>query len=175
MHYVRFLKSPRLEPAQKGNNVTLTALVTVTTDLGESYLLADTQLKATVWKDDREVASQTVHWTAGLRNLKLQIQLRRDVTKGPGGIVLEVGAPESNANELTTNPSELSEPAILSAWTAPITASPTGSGDSRKYVERRLQLSPTSTLNIWEETGESIARHIWYRYPYPTHTPTATS
>jgi predicted O-methyltransferase YrrM len=32
--------------------------------------------------------------------------------------------------------------------------------ESDEYVERRLKLGPLS-LRIWEETGESIARHIW--------------
>lgn len=52
---------------------------------------------------------------------------------------------------------------ILSAWSAPFKIPEAGAGTSAgALVERRLQMSKERTLRVWEETGESIARHIWY-------------
>lgn len=52
---------------------------------------------------------------------------------------------------------------ILSAWSAPFKIPEAGAVTSAgALVERRLQMSNDCILSVWEETGESIARHIWY-------------
>lgn len=36
--------------------------------------------------------------------------------------------------------------------------------EAERLVQRRLLIGQNKILNIWEETGESIARHVWYVY-----------
>ena len=57
----------------------------------------------------------------------------------------------------------------MSAWSAPFGAPRAGGGlrtdevvIAEGFVERRLHLGLGRGLAVWEETGESIARHIWY-------------
>ncbi|KAI3006268.1 hypothetical protein CBS147346_3896 [Aspergillus niger] len=50
-------------------------------------------------------------------------------------------------------------PLVMSAWSAPFGGSP--SSVAEKLVERRFGPQDRLGLRIWEETGNSIARHIW--------------
>jgi hypothetical protein len=51
---------------------------------------------------------------------------------------------------------------VVSAWSAPLDLS-TGTGGAVKLVERRFGiLGVGKQIRAWEETGESIARHLWY-------------
>lgn len=34
-------------------------------------------------------------------------------------------------------------------------------GEAERFVQRRLSIGGGKILRIWEETGESIARHVW--------------
>lgn len=46
---------------------------------------------------------------------------------------------------------------VVSAWSTEFGASV----EAVKLIERRFMLSNGPQVNIWEETGESIARHLW--------------
>jgi len=76
MHYIRFLKLPRLLP---GTPPTLTAKITVTTDLGESFLCVDIPLKAEVWLEEgtAPLLEKDFQWKGsnGIRALSLDVPL----------------------------------------------------------------------------------------------------
>lgn len=82
MHYVRCLRSPKL--AIKGRSVRVDLLFTVTTDLGDSFLIPETPIKLFVtvhlsaspekilWKLSEE---SQILWTPGQRVAKPCLQL----------------------------------------------------------------------------------------------------
>jgi len=51
-------------------------------------------------------------------------------------------------------------PAFISAWSAALDASK-GSSEAPRRVERRFTPLSGRSLNIWEDMGDSIARHLW--------------
>jgi hypothetical protein len=48
---------------------------------------------------------------------------------------------------------------IVSAWSASLILE--DGAQAEKLVERRFDMGDSPSLHIWEETGNSIARHIW--------------
>ncbi|EKG14787.1 Nicotinamide N-methyltransferase putative [Macrophomina phaseolina MS6] len=152
MRYIRFLKVPKTD----GN--TLGVLVTVTSDLGDDFLLADVALTATLRSPDHNgdiYLRKSLKWSAGMRALPITFDLRNCDLDWP--VVVHVG-PKTDRLDRQNYNADL--PALISAWSS-ILDPTAGVMEAEKKVERRFIPLSNRTLSIWEETGDSIARHIW--------------
>lgn len=96
------------------------------------------------------IARKTFQWLAGMRALKIDI----DVNSQGDNVVLQVSSRNPADNLLKD-----SDDAILSVWSPPFVLNKNFQIDG--LVERRLGIGHERVLSIWEEPGESIARHIW--------------
>jgi hypothetical protein len=171
MRYVRFLKTPRITAEKGTNRSTVSCLITITSDLGDSTLPYDAALVAELISPERDfqgdevLESRGVKWTADMRTLAIALPLKQWHTRGPLRVRVGV-APKATFDTF----SSLSSPAssgIVSAWSAEFNAQG-GSKEAVKLVERRFRIA-NRTVNVWEETGESIARHLWYAAARPQH------
>lgn len=152
MQYIRFLKTPRLKA--KAGRAQIAALITVTSDLGESFMLRDSPIIALVRLEDGTViARREFSWTAGMRSLPIEILVERR-PNGGRPVTLQVSANGLSADNLLLGPKST----ILSVWSSPLTLN---SEDVEDFVERRLDIGRGHHLSVWEETRDSIARHIW--------------
>ena len=150
--YIRFLKPPKLD--QKGH---VRALITITTDLGDDFYPADFSLHAmivtTEYEEDWMSEWQTVKWKSGMRTLWIDI-VNADADP-PVNLRLIVNTEQSKeGNSISLG----NIPEIFGVW------SDTFDGDqrqARKMVERRYRTDSGPERTIMEETGESIARHVW--------------
>ncbi|PLB54525.1 hypothetical protein P170DRAFT_347729 [Aspergillus steynii IBT 23096] len=162
VYYLRFLKTPRLQN-HKAGSTTVSALVCITTDLGDAFLAQDVDLlvSLSVAQTDQVLYQEPLQWKAGKRELPISL--------GPfparisqQTMVLSVATPDSRKpgpptpNRLLGKPGV---PLVLSGWSAPFGGSE--SPVAEKLVERRFGPVEALDLRIWEETGNSIARHIW--------------
>ena len=156
MRYIRFLKPPRVE------RNTLKTLITITSDLGETFLPDDVTLAATLRSDDPEgdiYLRKTLKWRGGMRSLPIVFDLAFADLDWPVRVhVGTKGSPNSDHFEKHHN---AEPPSIISAWSGLIDV-PKGINEAEKKVERRFTPLSNRTLSIWEETGESIACHLWY-------------
>ncbi|KAH9878490.1 hypothetical protein IAQ61_001762 [Plenodomus lingam] len=161
MRYVRFLKTPRIVLADKTTSRPhdVLCLVTITSDLGDSFLAAHAQLSAELLACDSSdneklIVWSSVQWTPGMRSLPIRLPLPKSGVST--SLRLKVSTtPKSTCDEFQSLVSHHSN-SIVSAWSAPFTVSV----EAPRLAERRFQLASTS-LNVWEETGNSIARHLW--------------
>ncbi|KAH8428646.1 protein N-lysine methyltransferase family protein [Aspergillus melleus] len=162
VYYVRFLKTPRIQN-HKAGSVLVSALVCITTDLGDAFLAQDVDLlvSLSVAQTDQVLYQEPLKWKAGKRELPISLG------PFPGNLsqrtmVLTVAAADSRKSGPPT-PNCLSGkpgvPLVLSGWSAPFGGS--DSSVAEKLVERRFGPIEVLDLRIWEETGNSIARHIW--------------
>ena len=158
MRYLRFLKPPRVAVDKASPRRHVVALVTISSDLGDSFLPHSVQLSAELWTCEPSaevVVWSTVQWTAGLRSLLITLPLPTSRAAAP--LRLRVGVvPKATCDDFGC----LSDPGVrgvVSAWSSPFTPSV----GAAKLVERRFRLL-SGEVSIWEETGESIARHLWY-------------
>ncbi|KAF2810199.1 uncharacterized protein BDZ99DRAFT_387099 [Mytilinidion resinicola] len=157
MRYIRFLKPPRLQ------GTILTALVTIASDLGDSFLAEDVVLAASLCSDDTagEIAlRKALKWTSGMRSLPVAFDIGQTDIEWPVQLHVSLrGSPESDHFEMHHS-LNADLPSIVSAWSG-IIDPPSGLFIAEKKVERRFMPLNNRTLSIWEETGESIARHLW--------------
>ncbi|KAF7586804.1 hypothetical protein BBP40_008322 [Aspergillus hancockii] len=162
VYYVRFLKTPRIQK-QKGGSLSVSALICITTDLGDAFLAQDVDLLVTLGVQDSEqvLYQEPLSWKAGKRELPIQLgpfspQLSQYT------IVLSVNATDGRKPRSPSPDSLLGIPGVplvISGWSAPFGGSE--SLVAEKLVERRFGPKDSLDLRIWEETGNSIARHIW--------------
>ncbi|KAJ5412158.1 uncharacterized protein N7487_006517 [Penicillium crustosum] len=154
VYYVRFLKTPRIQP-QKGS-IYLSALICITTDLGDSFLAEDVDLMLIAENSSRVTFQKKTKWNASNRELA--------ITLGPlpsnlaqQSMVLTVKVPHPPGYSIPQYPPI---PLVVAATSAPFGPQST---PAEKLVQRHIQYSGREALpvKIWEETGNSIARHIW--------------
>ncbi|KAH9860499.1 hypothetical protein J1614_011830 [Plenodomus biglobosus] len=161
MRYVRFLKTPRIvlddKPASRPH---VWCLVTITSDLGDSFLPCHVQLSAELLAgeshdNEKVLVWASVQWTQGMRSLPIRLPLPKSAISS-SSLRLKVGtASKSTCDDYQSLASQHSA-SVVSAWSAPFSQSL----EAPRLAERRLQLA-SSTLCVWEETGNSIARHLW--------------
>jgi hypothetical protein len=161
MRYIRFLKTPRIVTEKGSAKRHVYCLIAITSDLGDSFLPYDVQLSAELISPnhDHVLVWRTVQWTAGMRTLPVKLPLTKVGAALP--LCLRVGVEPKAAQDDYHKLSDEDSRGIVSAWSAGFSAS-AGSNEAVKLVERRFRLSSTKTVSLWEETGESIARHLWY-------------
>ena len=161
VYYNRFLKTPRFEVQKK--QVFISALICITTDLGDDFLSEDVDLVA-IWarRHTRErFGCTSIKWQAGARQLPIQMPTHRSIAElndNPHPAVLEIYAQDPKADILgdQTTPLVISGCSDFFRWPS--------EGPAEKFIKREFHIGdqePRTSLRIWEETGNSIARHIW--------------
>jgi hypothetical protein len=157
MRYVRFLKTPKLQ------DDTIKATITITSDLGETFLNEEIQLSATLRAADPKghiYTRTTLKWKPGIRTLAVSISLAKREIGWPVRVhVAPKDSPDLDCFDIQHGVPEL--PNIISAWSDILDPSENITVAS-KTVERRFKPLSGRILNMWEETGESIARHLWF-------------
>ena len=161
MHFVRFLKPPYL--ASEGEKSLVKCLITITTDLGEIFYPRDLPLAAILLAHDPDgdiFLRKNLSWTRGMRSLPVNFDITNSEVDWP--LRIHVGPKGSPYSDHFDSQHPGAPPAVISAWSDDIDrAGPTS--DAARAVERRFTPFSGRILSIWEETGESIARHLWYR------------
>lgn len=167
MRYIRFLKTPRIVHEKNQPSSHAYCLITITSDLGDSFLPRNLTLSAELIEgaSTLDIAGETnniivwksVKWTEGMRSLPVTLPISRSY-KGKGPLHVRIGhEPKSQCDEFEKL-LEDDTSGVVSAWSAPFNLD--GSAGAAKMVERRFQVGQYP-YRILEETGESIARHLW--------------
>lgn len=162
VYYIRFLKSPRIQN-QKPRSLSISALISVTTDLGDSFLAEDVDLLATLVLEDTDkvLCQKALNWKAGKRELPISLGPLPEFLSRQS-VILVVSTIKSRRVEPPTEDNLLGNPTIplvISGWSAPFGGSHPPAAE--KLIGRRFGPMGKLDLRIWEETGNSIARHIW--------------
>jgi hypothetical protein len=158
MRYVRFLKTPRITAEKGTNKSNVYCLVNITSDLGDSTLPYDATLVAELispQQGDQVLSSRCVKWTADMRTLAITLPLKPQQKNMP--LRVRVGVTPKATFDTFSSLSAPESSGIVSAWSAEFTSQK----EAVKLAERRFQIA-NQTIKVWEETGESIARHLWY-------------
>ena len=164
MRYIRFLKAPRII-ADKGTNKShVYCLITITSDLGDSFFPYDVELAAELISPERDFQGdeilvwRTIKWEAGMRTLAVTLPLKKSYVLGP--LRVRVGVEPNVHHDTLDGLSQADSQGIVSAWSAELNGAD-GAREAVKLVERRFEVA-RKRISVWEETGESIARHLWY-------------
>ncbi|TGO46350.1 hypothetical protein BOTNAR_0594g00010 [Botryotinia narcissicola] len=171
MHYIRLFKQPRLLPiassASSSSPQILSAKITITTDLGESYLMSDVKLRVEIEVDGKSLGGGKEYiWkgTNGMRSLEIQIPIK--VPRGVEQWATMIVGPAENTYGVDSLEHVLgtsqNEGGIVKVRSRSFDLK-TGATRSEGMAERVFStgFGRRDKIHIWEETGESIARHIW--------------
>lgn len=171
MRYVRFLKTPRVVSEKGTSKKQISCLVTIASDLGDSFLPYDIQLSAElllVAPQEEVLVWQTLRWNAGMRCLPITFPWTK--SRATSTLRVRLGVEPKVTYDEYSSFSDDGIRGVTSAWSADFEAQES-SHEAEKLVERRFRLASGSTVAILEETGESIARHLWYLTSCPLHLP----
>jgi hypothetical protein len=153
VYYIRFLKTPKVTCSNK-HEATVKAVITVTTDLGDDFYPCDLDITVVAFDLWCEKLYQIIYgWRTGMRALPIGFTLKRKMLVGPVRLELTSGASAMNLLSTTM-------PEIVNARSEEFELS--HASEAGKYIERCFRLSKNSSLHIKEDTGNSIARHIWW-------------
>ena len=174
MWYIRFLKVPECRTSFSRSKhglteVTIIFTIAITTDLGDEFLAGDdfSNYTASLIKANTQDLSTTgkavslaeshFTWSSGKRSVthKFNATLEGDICI-------------SSLRLVVSQRDAAQDPQCMLSGQLPIVVSilsdffETESGKSTSgRVQRSFPVGKRRFLNVWEETGESIARHIW--------------
>jgi predicted nicotinamide N-methyase len=153
VHFIRYLSTPQVVAAPK-KPPSVNVVLAVTTDLGDAYLQEDAQILIQLHdtKTDTLLSERTFTWQGASRALK--VSLAYNGKYNGREVVLHATTP-TTCKALKSK----SVPEIVDVWSSKLLLS--DKSRSEPLVERRMPLASGETLRIWEEMGDSIARHVW--------------
>ncbi|KAH7175422.1 putative methyltransferase-domain-containing protein [Dactylonectria macrodidyma] len=184
MHYVRFLRAPKLRPG-RGNRLEVQLLFTITTDLGDSFLHPEKGLDLQVTASASSSAGTStwllsdpgrLYWEPGMRvakpTLDLPIAFERAIQAGVRiQICVRASEPSQHADgaakilAIASEKPRYRKEAVRMGAVMPAWISLNRAGGGTDVSMRRLQVSDSPTgfgyVEVEEEIGESIARHVW--------------
>ena len=138
-----------LSQKQKPGSVSASALICITTDLGDAFLTQDVSLLVTLRPAQHEqnvFCQERLQWHGGKRELPISLgPLPGKVAQMP--LVMEVTASNSNSTLSDSLLDQRSMPLVVSSWSAPF-----GGPQSlvaEKLIERRLRVNQSVELRIW--------------------------
>ncbi|KUI53486.1 hypothetical protein VP1G_00997 [Cytospora mali] len=174
MHYLRLMRPPSLD--KKKN---LKIVLTITTDLGDSFLSADEPIPISVWLPKwpqagagicltpRKKGKTEIFWRAGMRILKLELPVPdKTLQEIKKMLSLPNPAPTIRINashNLEDSPKAGDVPFDQKGRVLAVEAGFPNPADEEPTFEasREFALPGEGSLRVYEEIGESIDRHVW--------------
>ncbi|KAK6087711.1 upf0665 family protein c [Seiridium cupressi] len=182
MHYIRLVRPASLDTS-KPNALVLSLKLTITTDLGDTFLSTaqsvklsfDATRKGETAGGSGSLALKPLNgdavWSAGMRVLKVDLLLTKDLGRGHVNVRIQSrpwGKAKLSVNETQfVLPWRMKQYDITTGLIAPLQIELTDGVGSDVAVRPFWADFPSGdectsrSLDIEEEIGESIARHIW--------------
>lgn len=154
VHYIRYLRTPQIKDAPK-KSFDVSAVVAIMTDLGDAFFTRELTLHARII--DATKSGEILHiteaeWQPHSRAVKVNLHVSAKYANRL--VVMHITTKETIASLKYCE-----APAIVDTWSS--TFNLTSKSKVEPLVERRLPLRDRPAVRMWEETGDSIARHIW--------------
>ncbi|KAJ3493503.1 hypothetical protein NLG97_g4688 [Lecanicillium saksenae] len=174
MHYIRLLRPPKVT-RNAGQHLEL--LFTITTDLGDSFLYPEIPIDLQIIAEIHESHTPTVLkltkksqvvWQSGMRVAKPKIVIPRPLQAAlSSGAKVNIGisanqekSADGAQHVLLHSENSGSQGQIMPVW-ATLNNANAGTGVSTRRIVLDDAASGRYLVEVEEEIGESIARHIW--------------
>ncbi|KAJ5090695.1 hypothetical protein N7532_009379 [Penicillium argentinense] len=161
VYYIRFLKPPIWVKKRKakGMQYYIQSLITITNDLGDQFMADDlgvTLCFTCVTHPQLQIKAQQLdEWGPTDRQVPIEMGPFSASMVGDGQFNFKAQALDISKDRLKTGEA----PLVVAAFSAPFSKKE----PAEKLVERQFYVGdePNERFKIWEETGNSIARHLW--------------
>ncbi len=151
VHYIRYLSPPQVFESHK-KVLTVSAVVAITTDLGDAFLGEDVDLAVRLVQtkaDPKVVSEQHIGWKGSSRALKVALVCPAKYAARSVRMHVAISGTATFA----------AVPKILDVWSMSFELA--NKRRAEPLVDREMLLANNANLTIREETGDSIAKHIW--------------
>ncbi|KAL8994053.1 MAG: hypothetical protein Q9169_005879 [Polycauliona sp. 2 TL-2023] len=156
VHYIRFLKPPRvMQPSAGATHSFVTALLTITTDLGDAFYPGDAFVHCAIFNGNSMTPLGVARWAGGSRVVAVDVPVLLSLLAIPFRFLFSHNA--SFAIDELLHIERL--PNIIGAWTEEFSS--LNDLDNADMTVRRLRMPGGRVLEVCEENGESMARHLW--------------
>lgn len=134
-------------------------MLTLTNDLGDDYFFGNADLQVAIQSHSKDHAKQDIikqallKWTPGMRACKCSVKFSTSAKVKSIQVKVDVTKSENHL-----------DPDVTSYFVPLFSVAVDLKGSyctSEKLAIRKMLLSDNSTVEVTEETGESIARHVW--------------
>jgi Lysine methyltransferase len=153
VHYFRFLSPPQVSQGQR-KDFTVSAVVAVTTDLGDTFLAEDIDLQCRIVGTSQKpnvVKEQAFSWKGGSLALKITVAVSSKHVSLSQFVRMHVMPSVVETISCV--------PKVMDVWSVPFELA--NGQRAEPLVDRELLIPGQTDLKIREEMGDSIARHIW--------------
>lgn len=160
MWYVRFLKAPKV--TFTSTSIYLDIIITITTDLGECFFPNNLTLYSTVRlgnNSDKIIRKNSIEWRPGYRCAKFTFQIFVNEVLEP--FYINVTSEYKDQVKDSLSPYNISAIHAISSATIILND---GKATVENLARRTFDISNSTEVTIWEDIGESIARHIWFDF-----------
>lgn len=169
MHYIRFLKLPKLA-ASKNNTHECCSKITIQNDLGELFLTSALPLEVILLVNQRQQYLYQLEWQPYARTLDINFTIPNKYLQDTNGRLLPCelivqrrsrcsnGTKHSTKNSTQSDRNTTQDKGRIISIYSEVFGLDHGNTTT---VKRILPLNHGTTIIIREEKGESIARHIW--------------
>ncbi|PVH83220.1 hypothetical protein DL98DRAFT_455559 [Cadophora sp. DSE1049] len=165
MHYIRFLKAPRKIQDSSGLQ-SLSAVITITTDLGDAFLYSDLPLVVELedthgrkLQDGGKAKEYVWRGSDGFKGLPVEVPIGIQTMRAGTEVKMVIRAKEEQ-NMVEDFEHVLGQKASGSGDEGSVVTL-RGLPDGNGIVERVFKYGNGQDIHVWEESGESIARHVW--------------
>ncbi|KAL9112402.1 MAG: hypothetical protein Q9227_003244 [Pyrenula ochraceoflavens] len=159
VHYLRFFKPPKVYDSANGAP-SITTVITIQNDLGDLFLGSTVDVEAVLLDTLSSVSlqeqticeKQVKTWQAGDMSMTFTVRLRKRYSALRLHMRTNVG---DEADTIV--------PAVIPAWSATFGWGTETSPQAECFLERQF-IWPgdlSTVLRVWEQTGNSIACHVW--------------
>ncbi|KAL8922935.1 MAG: hypothetical protein Q9208_004897 [Pyrenodesmia sp. 3 TL-2023] len=156
VHYIRFLKPPQFDYNIKiPKRAALSASIAITTDLGDAFYPGNLSVSVGIVTQIKTIKLRVASWTPGMRCLKIEIKIPLEYLTSRARLLF------TSSDSLEMDSFQHGQvPYVVSAWTEDFAGPKEPLSDA---VVRcfRLPSQKVKLLEIREDNGESMARHIW--------------
>ncbi|KAI1099017.1 putative methyltransferase-domain-containing protein [Jackrogersella minutella] len=175
MHYIRLLRPAKFDASERRRPI-ISLLITITTDLGDSFLSPSDHIDLTVSADDPAGQSvilwiaQPFRWVAGMRVLDIKVPVTPHLKKDDVTCTIRIQPAAQSLGLIKSSdvlPWSLAGGSPESRGLIMPATVEMANGVCSPVSLRTFQLDTGSqpsdrlSLHLEEDIGESIARHIW--------------
>lgn len=181
MKYIKIRKPPEVRP--EGDCLKLTTVVSITSDLGDSYRQSPVELKIGISGRNSNKQCDTHTWTWNYKGTheseRIELDISRKICKkvkdsvetdhaGSTVVCLCIStgthrSPGGFGDQLGIDRNMLVAAQTVSAWTDPFVLDfKHAASKAPPTLQRQFCGLEGPELSIWESTNQSIAGHIWY-------------
>lgn len=153
LYHVRFLKVPSARRGNKGYNVK--CVLSLTNDLGDEFFYGDCDIEIAVGQNRPGI----VKWKPGMRSVSYEQEIPMSKIKGP--VVVRARVLENTVKDHLQDVENHAENGFFPLSSEPLSIAKDMTISEKRAVREINYKKAGISLKMVEETGESIAKHLW--------------